>query len=237
MEDLLAPSDAIAMTTNPLGAPPVRRPGVFNAGVTSDTTMNLIYRLQGSGAEEIYQNPYMPNILEYPELQGLFKALGSETAVKLWVVHIGANDLRAGHQWDPIPLYVLLELLFRNSAADAKVLLTGLFYVSTVPDAYTDRVNEQYRRAAQYFGGRYGAHRIRFLRAPWGFHAPIHVRPGPHIEGMHCEDLSWAGYKMWMKFLVPTMWQMVDGSDDAYAVPKPKPPAPPREEVIERRWI
>lgn len=208
-EILLPISDAIALSAQGTLPSPSRRHGVFNAGVMGDNIMNVIYRLQGSGAERIYQNPKVPNILKTPELEGLFSALLAKENIKLWVVHIGANDILPNHQWDPLPLYVLLELLFRNSNDKAKVLLTGLFYAANVPSEYIDRLNLQYMRTVEYFSSRYGAERIQFLLAPREFDRKIHLDQGPHLEGLYSQDLNADGYRVWIKQLVPKMWQMV----------------------------
>lgn len=192
--------------------PPLRRPGVFNAGVVGDGVMNVIYRLQGSGGPANRNAPEAPRTTTTPELEDLFAALGSRRHVRLWVVHVGANDLLPSRPWDPLPLYVLLELLFRNSSPSAKVLLTGLFHAAgagVVPDGCVDRLNAQYRWAVEHFGRRYGAERIQFLAAPPEYSRDAHLAQGPHLEALCSQDLNLAGYRMWARHLVPKMWQMM----------------------------
>lgn len=236
-EQLILPADAAAWTI----APPLRRPGVFNAGVVGDGVMNLIYRLQGRVGEQVYQNPRAPNTPKTPELESLFKALLSKRHVKLWVVHIGANDLLPAQRWDPFPLYVLLELLFRNSNHEAKVLLTGLFYAANVTDDYVYGLNREYMRAVQYFAGMYGAERIRFLPAPREYNRKVHLAQGPHLEALCNEDLNLAGYQMWMRHLVPEMWEMMQPTDPGHGTghapccPKPYAVAASRDTSDEER--
>ncbi|OIW31413.1 hypothetical protein CONLIGDRAFT_643387 [Coniochaeta ligniaria NRRL 30616] len=146
-----------------------------------------------------------------PLLRSLFKALQSQEMIKLWVVHVGANDLFPDRPFDPVPLYVLLTLIFRNSPPYSKILLTGLFYAAHVPNEYMDKVNEQYKRAVQYFGKIYGPERIQFLAAPGEFDRSIHSRKGLHLEGLSNDQLDLNGYQMWMGHLVPKMWQMLEG--------------------------
>jgi hypothetical protein len=103
--------------------------------------------------------------------------------------------------------------MFRNSTHDSKILLTGLFYAANVPGECMDKVNEQYRRAVQHFANRYGAERIQFLPAPEEFDHRVHLEKGPHIEGLSNQDLNLEGYQVWMRQLVPKMWQMLKGLD------------------------
>ena len=203
---------------------PLRRTDVYNAGVIGDSTANLIYRLRGSPNYPVHPrlDPANPR-----PLRSLLEAFEAQN-VELWVIHIGTNDLVPGTVFDPVPIYALLDMLLKRSSDTAKVLLTGLFYQTHVPDDYIDKVNQYYKRAVQCFADNYGAARVQYLAPPVEFDMSVHTDlVSIHLDGLGNRHLNLAGYRLWMRDLVPKMWAMLKAPSPTLApLPPPSPSSP-----------
>lgn len=132
-------------------ASPGRIQGVFNAGVGGDKFENVIYRLTGSS------DPVKP-------LNGLLDALRNRD-VKLWVLHVGTNNLhpkRGMRKSDLVLLRLVVEALLETNG---KILLVGLFRRKDIKDELVAEANESYVELVRQFQEN-GSSRIEFLEPP-----------------------------------------------------------------------
>ncbi|EXF86211.1 hypothetical protein CFIO01_02270 [Colletotrichum fioriniae PJ7] len=132
-------------------ASPGRIQGVFNAGVGGDKFENVIYRLTGSS------DPVKP-------LNGLLDALRNRD-VKLWVLHVGTNNLhpkRGMRKSDLVLLRLVVEALLETNG---KILLVGLFRRKDIKDELVAKANESYVELVRQFQEN-GSSRIEFLEPP-----------------------------------------------------------------------
>lgn len=116
---------------------------VFNAGCGGDKIENVLYRLMGDGepssgekpSEEGHQQPF----------RGLVDTLSKrQTQVKLWVVHVGTNNLSKAKGLSDASLLAmqfLLRTLLFISAPETHVLVTALFYRNDIPKELVDQAN------------------------------------------------------------------------------------------------
>ncbi|KAK1710030.1 SGNH hydrolase-type esterase domain-containing protein [Colletotrichum acutatum] len=128
-----------------------RLQGVFNAGVGGDKFENVIYRLTGSS------DPLRP-------LGGLLDALRNRD-VKLWVLHVGTNNLhpkRGMRESDLALLRLIVEALLEMNG---KILLIGLFRRKDIRDELIVKANESYVELVRQFQED-AVNQIEFLEPP-----------------------------------------------------------------------
>ncbi|KAB5517363.1 hypothetical protein GE09DRAFT_570768 [Coniochaeta sp. 2T2.1] len=203
-EDLVSDDAAVALIEGLGFAAPLRRKGVVNLGVAGDNIMNVIYRLKGTGPEDL---PGVLNPAWYTPMKSLWEALRTTSGgVELWVIHVGSNDILPNVTWDPVPLYVMLQLILDNTDEKSKILLTGLFLSEKYPDGLVRNINVQYRTATVYFGEKYGKERIQYLPLDMDFEAG---RDTIQDKATKEEALTANAYREWAERLVLEMWKMI----------------------------
>ncbi|KAI8166587.1 hypothetical protein K4K49_007705 [Colletotrichum sp. SAR 10_70] len=132
-------------------AKPARLQGVFNAGVGGDKFENVIYRLTGSS------DPLRP-------LGGLLDALRNRS-VKLWVLHVGTNNLHPKRGLRDPDLALLRLIVEALLGMGGKILLVGLFRRMDINDELVVKANENYLELVRQFQEE-GSDRIEFLEPP-----------------------------------------------------------------------
>jgi platelet-activating factor acetylhydrolase IB subunit beta/gamma len=182
----LAPWPSPAMFSDELLAeyqledrPPIcRLDGVFNAGVGGDTIQNVAYRLVGD---------------EERGLPGLLPLLAQCGTVKLWVVHIGTNNLsrKRGFGFENTKaLEVLIEALLNVSPL---VMLTGLFDRKDMPPEVMSEAYNEMKGVVKVLMERCGMDRVFFNPFPLGYKMEEHL-----VDHVH---LNLDGYRLWVEYL------------------------------------
>ncbi|KAK1624332.1 hypothetical protein BDP81DRAFT_438282 [Colletotrichum phormii] len=118
-------------------ASPGRLQGVFNAGLGGDKFENVIYRLTSSS------EPSRP-------IGGLLETHRNRT-VKLWVLHVGTNNLhpkRGMREPDMALLHLIVEALLEMGG---KMLLVGLFRRKDIKDELVEKANVNYLELVREF--------------------------------------------------------------------------------------
>ncbi|OHF00909.1 RNA recognition domain-containing protein [Colletotrichum orchidophilum] len=155
-----------------------RLQGVFNAGVGGDKFENVIYRLVGS------TDPSRP-------LVGLLEALQNR-GVKLWVLHLGTNNLHPKHGMRKADLDLLGLIIEALLDMGGKVLLVGLFRRKDIKDELVTEANENYiELIKQIEKGR--PDRIQFLEPPM---IDMDECLADHVH------LNQGGYQIWAEVLL-----------------------------------
>lgn len=145
----------------------------FNLGVGGDRIQNVLYRLD----------------LGYIEL------LGSRHT-RLWVVHIGTNDLtpKRGLRNSEISCYRLLLQALLNLSPESQVLVTGLFKRKDVSDEIVEKSNEAIQGLVEDLNGQLDGSRLVWL-------APTDsVTKEMLVDHVH---LTEEGYDLWDEDLCP----------------------------------
>lgn len=183
---------------------PTRLDRVFNAGVGGDKIQNVLYRMAGDPGKE---------------LPGLLTVLLEKLSVKLWVLHMGTNNLTPKKGLTVADVQALEEFLSSLFYAryvrrgegiapelDYRVLVTGIFYRKDVPTEYVDASNERLQEVVRKFQGQgdVGKERIAFLPAT------DEIKIGDHLDDHVHFNLE--GYKLWAKKLFPVMVGMLSPS-------------------------
>jgi platelet-activating factor acetylhydrolase IB subunit beta/gamma len=159
------------------GPPITRLDGVFNAGVGGDKIQNVAYRLVGD---------------EERGLPGLLPMLAQCGTVKVWVVHVGTNNLSAKHGLgfeNTKALEVLIEALLSVSP---KVLVTGLFDRKDMPPGAVWQANDAMKGVGNVLMDRCGS-RVLFIPRPLEFKMDEHLEDHVH--------LNLDGYRLWVENL------------------------------------
>lgn len=165
---------------------------VFNAGVGGDKIQNLAYRLVGD---------------EERGLPGLLPALARCGTVRLWVLHVGTNNLSPKDGLKSEDLHALERLItavlsVSPKEAGCKVLVTFLFPRKDIPNTAVVRANEQLKDLTKTLMGSCGVDRLNYLEAP------VEVTPEEHlVDHVH---LSLEGYKLWAERLYTWVVSMLD---------------------------
>lgn len=116
---------------------------VFNAGCGGDKIENVMYRLTGDGESS---GDGESTKGEHEELfHGLLDTLSKrQTKVKLWVIHVGTNNLHKKNGLTDASvsaMRILLIALLHVSAPEAHVLVTALFYRKDIRNELVDEAN------------------------------------------------------------------------------------------------
>ncbi|KAK4099832.1 hypothetical protein N658DRAFT_429118 [Parathielavia hyrcaniae] len=153
---------------------------VFNAGVGGDKIQNVAYRLVGD---------------EERELPGLLPLLARCGTVRVWVVHVGTNNLSPKHglrNEDVRALEVLLTALLRASAR-SRVILTALFPRTDMPANIIEQADQEMKGMSNLLEDGVGIGRVFFAGRQLGF------KMGEHLED-HVH-LNLEGYRSWAELL------------------------------------
>lgn len=156
-----------------------RLEGVFNAGVGGDGMQNIIYRLAGDSERH---------------LDGLLPVLAAHN-IKLFVIHCGTNNLRAKHglrDGDVQHMRLILQSVLHIARAEAKVLVTGLFYRNDISDLLVDQANNKIETLVESMNTNINAQRF------------VYMSPSARVGKQHLVDqvhLSIDGYKLWVEDL------------------------------------
>ena len=148
------------------------RPNTFNAGVGGDKIENVLYRLQ----------------------LGLLQLM-QPLATRLWIVHIGANNLRPNGPLRPFDLEnycLLLRALFSVSPRHAQILVTGIFRRKDIADAHVHNSNRSIKGIVEEMNKGYGSERILFMEQPNQL-TKAHLADKVHLNA--------EGYRIWDRIL------------------------------------
>ncbi|KAK4202195.1 SGNH hydrolase-type esterase domain-containing protein [Triangularia verruculosa] len=107
---------------------------VLNLGVGGDRIQNVASRLIGDQAQG---------------LRSVAKMLAEQKSVKLWVLHVGTNNLspKKGLEDKDVPaLKVLIEALLEIGRVGCKVLVTGLFLRKDIAGDKIEEANDKILR-------------------------------------------------------------------------------------------
>jgi len=176
--------------------------GVFNAGVGGDRIQNLAYRLVGSGSDANADAE-----TDEINLPGLLPVLAARGTVKVWVVHVGTNNLSpkkglSDGDADALRRVVGAVLQVSPEKGRCKVLVTGLFYRRDVTRELVDRANDKVRQVVEALQEQCGTGRVAYLPPAAA------VKPEEHlVDHVH---LSLDGYKLWVDELLPKVASILD---------------------------
>lgn len=164
---------------------------VFNAGVGGDKIQNVAYRLAGTSATNVSE-------VEGQEeaLPGLLPMLAACETVKLWIVHMGANNLhpkRGLSSVDLAALRTLLSALGRVNEGKNRILVTGLTHRKDISPELVDAANVGIANVVKELDAELGPTRVLFGRPPA-------VDTGKHLDD-HVH-LNLEGYRLWVEQLV-----------------------------------
>ncbi|KAL3301703.1 SGNH hydrolase [Colletotrichum asianum] len=162
-----------------------RLQGVFNAGVGGDKFENVIYRLTGSS------DPSRP-------LGGLLDALRNRN-VKLWVVHMGTNNLHPKRGLRDSDLALLRLIVEALLGMGGKILLVGLFRRKDINDELVVKANENYLKLVRQFQEE-PSDRIEFLNPP------LVDMDGCLVDHVHLNE---KGYQIWSEVLFGAVTNVV----------------------------
>jgi platelet-activating factor acetylhydrolase IB subunit beta/gamma len=166
--------------------------GVFNAGVGGDKIQNLIYRLVGASHPKD----------EEKDLPGLLPMLAACGTVKLWVIHIGTNNLHPKHglQDDDVEaLRKLVEALAKlnSEGTPSQVTISLLWPRKDISEDLVYRANLKLKGMAKVFKDRAFKGETHLIN--------VEYREVPtrdfNIEE-HLDDhvhLNLEGYRVWMQ--------------------------------------
>ncbi|KAK4118387.1 hypothetical protein N657DRAFT_373667 [Parathielavia appendiculata] len=169
---------------------------VFNAGVGGDKIQNVAYRLVGD---------------EERGLPGLLPLLARCGTVKVWLVHVGTNNLspRYGLRYEDVAaLEVLLRALLRASPR-SRLLLTGLFDRKDMSSHVVWGADDKLKDLGNLLMDRGAIERVLFISRPLEINIEEHL-----VDHVH---LNLAGYRVWTEFLFVSMvaaLQWVDRNDN-----------------------
>ncbi|KAL2200171.1 SGNH hydrolase-type esterase domain-containing protein [Corynascus similis CBS 632.67] len=179
-----------------------RLDGVFNAGVGGDRIQNLAYRLVGSGSDANADAE-----TDEINLPGLLPVLAARGTVKVWVVHVGTNNLSpkkglSDGDADALRRVVGAVLQVNPEKGRCKVLVTGLFYRRDVTRELVNRANDKVRQVVEALQEQCGTERVAYLPPAAA------VKPEEHlVDHVH---LSLDGYKLWVDELFPKVASILD---------------------------
>ena len=162
------------------------RPHTFNAGVGGDKIENVLYRLD----------------------QGLLQRL-QPLAPRLWVVHIGTNNLHDKASLQPSALdnyALLLRALLSGSPSDAQVLAVAIFPRKDIDDAIVRTSNLGIQEAVKAVNIELGNERIWFVEQPEEL---TKARLQDHVH------LDRDGYRLWDRVLAAKIDSIIDGKQSA----------------------
>ncbi|KAJ0272663.1 hypothetical protein Brms1b_008716 [Colletotrichum noveboracense] len=171
--------------TQTSSAKPARLKGVFNAGVGGDKFENVIYRLTGSS------DPSRP-------LAGLLNALRNRD-VKLWVLHVGTNNLQPKCGLRDSDLAILRLIVEALLEMGGKILLVGLFKRKDINDELVVKANENYLKLVRQFQEE-GSDRIEFLEPP------LVDKDECMVDHVHLNE---KGYQIWSEVLFEVVTNIV----------------------------
>ena len=135
---------------------------VFNAGVGGDKIENLIYRLVGSEGNDD----------EEKNLPGLLPLLAEIGSVKVWVVHVGTNNLSpkkgmpSSYRSALHDLIAALLSVRRKDGGPSYVIVTYLFPRQDVPMKFVREANESVKTASKMSQSDYGVGISDYLEVP-----------------------------------------------------------------------
>ncbi|KAK4143157.1 SGNH hydrolase-type esterase domain-containing protein [Dichotomopilus funicola] len=164
---------------------------VFNAGVGGDKIQNVAYRLAGTPATDGGDGEEQEKLLP-----GLLPMLAACGTVKLWVVHMGANNLnpkRGLSATDLAALQTLISALGRVNEGKNKVLVTGLTHRKDISRELVVAANVGIETMVKGLDAEIGPARVLFARAPA-------VDTEKHLDD-HVH-LNLEGYRLWAEQLV-----------------------------------
>lgn len=119
-------------------------PSAFNAGVGGDKIENVLYRLG---------------------TLGMMTKL-SDKGVKLWVVMIGANNLKKALKPEEIKLYRLLLQALLKMSPTGKIISCEIFKRKDIDDAHVDESNRLLQGVVKEMNDSLGEERIFWQAAP-----------------------------------------------------------------------
>jgi platelet-activating factor acetylhydrolase IB subunit beta/gamma len=156
---------------------------VFNAGVGGDKIQNLAYRLAGDPEKD---------------LPGLLPILAWCGTVRLWVVHIGSNNLTPKRALTPEDLYALEVLvdtlaMVGTRGVRGKVLLTGILDRTDVPKNLVAKANQDLKSLWNILSDRWGPDRVYWYAPACWRDLDTTTHLDDHVH------LNLAGYRWWME--------------------------------------
>lgn len=122
-----------------------RLSAVLNAGCGGDKIENILYRLVGDEESSSDHAPSEDGDERKQLSHSLVDALSKrQTQPKLWVIHIGTNNLhkkKGLSEASLLAMRVLLTTLLHTSAPETHILVTALFYRSDIRNDLIDQSN------------------------------------------------------------------------------------------------
>ena len=171
-------------------------PRSMNLGVGGDKIENLLFRLAGTDQPDKALDAPLWDLFEDRSRQGQH--------VKLWILQIGTNNLRAprgGLRAKEMVLYELVvKALLELGGQDCKVLCTGLFFRTDVEDAAVMASNVEIEKLVMKMGER-GDKRVSFMAAPTTIDKTMHLDDHVHLNK--------EGYKLWDEAMVPEVLRLL----------------------------
>ena len=117
--------------------------------------------------------------------------------IKLWVVHIGSNNLRPSKgplgEQDTRKLWLLLRAIFSRSSDDAKILLCGIFERRDMQGGQVSGSNEKLVATVEKLNKLEGRERVFYQAMPSSIDITRHLADQAH--------LNVAGYRIWDEVL------------------------------------
>ncbi|KAL2160686.1 hypothetical protein VTH06DRAFT_882 [Thermothelomyces fergusii] len=173
-----------------------RLQGIFNAGVGGDMIQNLVYRLVGSG------NGRGDRDGDREDLPGLLPALAAAGTVRIWVLHVGTNNLSpkkglSDRDVDALRRVTTALSKVHPERGKCRVLVTGLFYRKDVSRELVDGANEKIQGMVKGLQDECGSERVTYLPPTAA------VNSGDHLED-HVH-LTLQGYQLWIETLFPSI--------------------------------
>ena len=175
-----ADSIALQTTGRKIDSKTSRRSSTFNAGVGGDKIENVLYRLK----------------------EGLLSSLAS-LPVKLWVVHVGTNNLRPKGPLRPndIENYRLLLRALRSiSAPDTQALVVGIFRRKDREDSCVRDSNVAVKALVEEMSQVNGSGRMHFVEEP------DELTAESLVDHVHLDE---EGYRIWDRVLSEKIEQIV----------------------------
>ena len=161
---------------------PTSGPSIFNAGVGGDKIENVLYRL-GGGDEGL-----LAHLTPFP--------------IKLWVVHVGTNNLRATRSLTSAELRNF-ELLLRaliDIKAESRILAVEVAKRTDISDEVVAASNVGLKRVVDELNEGFGKGKISLLPQP-ELNKDIHTADHVHLNR--------AGYAVWDRSLFPAIERML----------------------------
>ena len=164
------------------GSSTFARGDILNLGVGGEKVANVLYRIS----------------------LGLLKLL-TPFSVKLWVLHIGSNNLRRGcgplRPFEIAQLRLLLNAVLCASNVKTKVLLCGIFERLDMGAEQITRSNELMLQTVHEFNVQHGMERVYWQGQPQEIDLRKHLADKAHLNRK--------GYEIWDRALSARIQELI----------------------------